>query len=106
MWQRKAEHVTELEARLTEKELEISGLRTCLEEALREEVADSDPARLRAARQKADDLAAGLAAKQVTVHVLVRTGRDFQLRRVRKCTFGHKTFQGEDRRACWYAWGK
>ena len=41
------------------------GLRAHLEEALREELADSDPARLRAAQKRAAALEADLAAKQV-----------------------------------------
>ena len=54
-----------LRSQLADKESEVAGLRAHLEEALREELADSDPARLRAAQKRAAALEADLAAKQV-----------------------------------------
>ncbi len=58
--------VAELEDRLAERDAEVERLRADLEGALREEIADSDPARLRQAQQRVADLDADLAAKQVT----------------------------------------
>ena len=55
----------ELEDRLAMKDLEVERLRTELEAAFREEVHDSDPARLRRAQQRASDLEATVAAKEV-----------------------------------------
>lgn len=54
-----------LRGQLADKESEVAGLRAHLEEALREELADSDPARLKAAQKRAAALEADLAAKQV-----------------------------------------
>ena len=54
-----------LQRTLADKEGEVAGLRAHLEEALREELADSDPARLRAAQKRAAALEADLAAKRV-----------------------------------------
>ena len=60
------QEVAELEDRLAQKDAEGERLRADLEAALREEIADSDPARLRQAQQRAADLDADLATKQVT----------------------------------------
>ena len=63
--QGEAREVVHLRGQLADKESEVAGLRAHLEEALREELADSDPARLRAAQKRAAALEADLAAKQV-----------------------------------------
>ncbi len=63
--QAEAREAAHLQRALADKEGEIAGLRAHLEEALREELADSDPARLRAAQKRAAALEADLAAKQV-----------------------------------------
>ena len=63
--QGEAREVVHLRSQLADKESEVAGLRAHLEEALREELADSDPARLRAAQKRAAALEADLAAKQV-----------------------------------------
>jgi len=63
--QAEAREVMHLRGQLADKESEVAGLRAHLEEALREELADSDPARLKAARKRAAALEADLAAKQV-----------------------------------------
>ena len=66
--QGEAREVVHLRGQLADKESEVAGLRAHLEEALREELADSDPARLRAAQKRAAALEADLAAKQVLPH--------------------------------------
>jgi len=63
--QAEAREVMHLRGQLADKESEVAGLRAHLEEALREELADSDPARLKAAQKRAAALEADLAAKQV-----------------------------------------
>ncbi len=63
--QAEAREAAHLRAHLADKESEVAGLRAHLEEALREEVADSDPARLRAAQKRAAALEAEVSAKQV-----------------------------------------
>lgn len=47
------------------RELEVERLRGDLEAAVREEVHDSNPARLRQAQQRAADLESDVAAKEV-----------------------------------------
>ena len=63
--QGEAREAVHLRSQLSDREGEVAGLRAHLEEALREEVADSDPARLRAAQKRAAALETDLAAKQV-----------------------------------------
>ena len=63
--QAEAREAAHLRAQLADKESEVAGLRAHLEEALREEVADSDPARLRTAQKRSAALEADLSAKQV-----------------------------------------
>lgn len=59
--------IRELQGRLGEKDRELERMRADLEAALREEITDSDPARLRAARQRVSELERDLAAKEVTI---------------------------------------
>ena len=66
--QAEAREAAHLQRALADKEGEAAGLRAHLEEALREELADSDPARLRAAQKRAAALEADLAAKQVLLY--------------------------------------
>lgn len=63
--QGEAREAAHLRRALADREGEAAGLRAHLEEALREEVKDSDPAQLRAAQQRAAAAEADLAAKQV-----------------------------------------
>ena len=73
--QAEAREAGHLRVQLADKESEVAGLRAHLEEALREEVADSDPARLRAAQKRAAALEADLSAKQVLPSATLQQSR-------------------------------
>jgi predicted RNase H-like nuclease (RuvC/YqgF family) len=57
--------VRQLQQQLSDRDRELDRLRADLEAALREEILDSDPARLRAAQQRVAELERDLADKEV-----------------------------------------
>ena len=64
--------MAELEDRLAMRDSELERMRNDLEASVRDEVADSNPVRLRQAQQRAADLDAKLAAKEVgPCHILM-----------------------------------